>query len=280
MKHTLTLLILLSSGLRLAAQDMLIYKDKTVEDVKIIEVTSESIKYREFNSSEDSPIFNIEKDFLSKVIFEGGRVLDLSKSIIDDKRVYADQRQKAIKVDVAGLSYDFLSFSYEQMVDPSTSWEAGLVLIGSGFATYEEENPMGAALNLGFKFKRSPNFYTNRMRYGHIMRGTYIKPNIWLSLYNYDLIDYDHPPDPVTWQYPTTRESAFSGAAMIDFGNQLVFSDRFVVDYAVGLGYGFSGKQGYSSNNYSFFGGYREEGFIQTPLTWSATLKIGYLLGK
>lgn len=280
MKQALTLLVVLASGLKLAAQDMIIYKDKTVEEVKVIEVTSESIKYREFNSSEDSPIFNIEKDYLSKVIFEGGKILDLSKSIISDKRVYADQRQKAIKVDAAGISNDFLAFYYEQVVDPSRSWEAGVSLIGLGFATYEEENPMGAAVNIGYKFKRSPNFYTNKMRYGHIMRGTYIKPNLWVSLYNYDLIDYDHPPDPVTWQYPTTRESAFSAAAMIDFGNQLVFSDRFLVDYAFGVGYGVNGKQGYSVNNYSFYGGMRDSGWINSPLTWSFTLKVGYLLGE
>ena len=55
-------------------------------------------------------------------------------------------------------------FSYEQSVTPSTSWEAGIIFIGLGFAgtplsQINSENAMGAAINMGYKFKRSPNFY-------------------------------------------------------------------------------------------------------------------------
>ena len=91
---------------------------------------------------------------------------------------------------------------------------------------------MGGAINMGYKFKRSPNFYMQRMRFGHIMRGTYVKPNLFVTTYNYDKIDYDHPPDPVTFMYPSTRETAVAGSLQMDFGNQLVFADQFVLDYA------------------------------------------------
>lgn len=268
------------AGLEAFAQDMIIYKDKTVEEVTIVEVTPDYVKYREHGAPINSVTFSIEKDYLSKLIFESGRVMDLSKSMMNDERVYAGQRDRALKIDVAGASGNYTFISYEQAVDPSTSWEAGMIFIGAGFENNngwnDPENAMGLGVNVGYKFKRSPNFYMERMRYGHILRGAYVKPNLWLNVFNYDRIDDTHPPDPVTWQYPTTRESATAGAVMIDFGNQLVFSDQFLIDYAAGLGYGFTSKDTYNYSNYGFTGGLGPRSV--TPLTVSFTLKVGYLL--
>lgn len=262
------------------AQDMLIYKDKTIDEVTIIEVTPDFIKYREFGSPVNSVTFSIERDYLNKIVFESGRVMDLSKSIMDDERVYAGQRDRAIKLDVAGISGNYTFLTYEQAIDPSTSWEAGIMFIGAGFESniWDQENAMGAGLNVGYKFKRSPNFYMQRMRYGHILRGAYIKPNLFVNTFNYDKTDYDHPPDPVTFQYPTSRETAVAGSLQLDFGNQLVFSDRFVVDYAAGIGYGFTTKDTYNLTNYGFFGGSGSN--IDAPYTYNFTLRIGYLLNK
>ncbi|MEY2962945.1 MAG: hypothetical protein RL754_206 [Bacteroidota bacterium] len=276
------------------AQDMLIFKDKTVEEVKIIEVTPDFIKYREFGADENAAVFSVEKDFLNKVIFETGKVLDMSKSLINDERIYADQRRRAIKLDVAGISSNYSFITYEQAIDPSTSWEAGFLFIGAGFDSGsldgERENAMGGGVNVGYKFKRSPNFYMSRMKYGHIMRGTYIKPNLFVTLFNYDLVDYNHPPDPVTFMYPTTRETAVAASAQLDFGNQLVLSDQFVVDYAFGVGYGFTTKQNTNqwwtppAVNYGFTGGRRQgvdwngNTTYSSPLTYSVTLRVGYLM--
>jgi hypothetical protein len=231
MKRIALLMFFVFVGLESFAQDMIIYKDKTIDEVTIVEVTPDYVKYREYGAPINSVVFSVERDYLGKLIFESGRVMDMSKSMINDARVYAGQRDKTIKIDVAGVSSNYTFISYEQAVDPSTSWEAGMIFIGAGFESdngwNDAENAMGLGVNVGYKFKRSPNFYMERMRYGHILRGAYVKPNLWLNVFNYDRIDYDHPPDPVTFQYPTTRESATAGAMMIDFGNQLIFSDQF-----------------------------------------------------
>ena len=242
MKRLLFSIIFIGFCLELSAQDMLIFKDKTIDEVSIVEVTPDYIKYREFGAAQNSVIFSIERDYLTKIVFESGRVMDLSKSMMDDSRVYAGQRDRAIKIDVGGISGNYSFISYEQAIDPSRSWEAGVIFIGAGFGSniYDNENPMGAGVNMGYKFKRSPNFYSQRMRYGHIMRGSYIKPNLFVNTFNYDKVDYDHPPDPVTFMYPASREAAVAASLQIDFGNQLVFSDRFVLDYAAGIGYGFT----------------------------------------
>ena len=51
-----------------AAQDMLIYKDKTIDEVTIIEVNPDFIKYREYGSPVNSATFSIEKDYLLSLI--------------------------------------------------------------------------------------------------------------------------------------------------------------------------------------------------------------------
>lgn len=294
MKKLLPLLVFFGSAFSAYAQDMIIFKDKTVEEVKVLEVNPDFIKYQEYGAPADAPTFSVERDFLQKIVFESGRVMDLSQTIMTDERVYAGQKRKAIKVDVAGISGNYTFLTYEQAIDPSTSWEAGVLFIGAGFDSGniygDRENAMGGGVNVGYKFKRSPNFYTQRMRYGHILRGAYVKPNLFVTLFNHDLIDYNHPPDPVTFQYPTTRETAVAGSLQLDFGNQLVFNDQFLVDYAVSMGYGFSTKQFSDSwgtppaNNYGFYGGRRQgtdwngNEIWTSPITFGFTLRVGYLM--
>ena len=121
------------AGLEAFAQDMIIFKDKTVEEVTIVEVTPDYVKYREYGAPINSVTFSIEKDYLSKLIFESGRVIDMSISMMNDERVYAGQRERTIKLDVSGISSNYTFISYEQAVDPSTSWEAGMIFIVAGF---------------------------------------------------------------------------------------------------------------------------------------------------
>ena len=50
------------AGLEAFAQDMIIFKDKTVEEVTIVEVTPDYVKYREYGAPINSVTFSIEKD--------------------------------------------------------------------------------------------------------------------------------------------------------------------------------------------------------------------------
>ena len=74
-------------------------------------------------------------------------------------------KKQSNKIDVAGISANYTFLTYEQAMTPYTSWEAGIIFIGLGFASAPlvkdlNENAMGAAINMGYKFKRSPNFYS------------------------------------------------------------------------------------------------------------------------
>ena len=62
------------AGLEAFAQDMIIYKDKTIDEVTIVEVTPDYVKYREYGAPINSVTFSIEKDYLSKLIFESNKI--------------------------------------------------------------------------------------------------------------------------------------------------------------------------------------------------------------
>ena len=69
---------------------------------------------------------------------------------------------------------------------------------------------------------------------------------MFVSTFNYNKID------DVTLQIllpfnTLFRQTAVAGSLQLDFGNQLVLADQFLIDYAAGIGYGFSTKQHYFS---------------------------------
>ena len=281
MKKLFATLVLFMVTTAAFAQDELRYKDGTVEAVEIIEVGADVVKYKYYPATESDPIFSVEREYLKSIKLESGKVISMKKSMLNDERAYVGNKRRALKIDAYGINADYLLVGFEQAIDPSRSIEAALVFVGAGFETdaswYEPEKPMGLNVNLGYKFKRSPNFYTSRMRYGHLLRGAYVKPHIFAGTFTYNLVDYDHPPDPVTFLRPVTRETAVVGALSLDFGNQLIFSNTFLVDYAMGLGYGFSTKRSEMNfNNYGFYGG--ESTNTITPLTFNLSLKVGWLI--
>ena len=112
MKKIALLMLFVFAGLEAFAQDMIIYKDKTIDEVTIVEVTPDYVKYREYGAPINSVTFSIERDYLSKLIFESGRVMDLSQSMMNDERVYAGQRDRTLKIDVAGASGNYTFISY------------------------------------------------------------------------------------------------------------------------------------------------------------------------
>ena len=305
MKKFLLLATTMLCAICVKGQDKIIYKDGSVEEISITEVTPDYIKFKEFNSAVNSSVFTIEKEFLKKAIFENGRVLDFSSELINDPRIYAGQRNRAIKLDILSINENSLHFGYEQAITPSKSWEAAIIFIGGGLETQgfdgHLENAMGFGFISGIKFKRTPNFYFSRMRYGHILRGTYFRPNLNVNTFRYDLQDKSHQPDPATMNYPIIQANAVSAAVNIDIGNQIILSNNFLVDYSFGVGYGFTTKQYIPdpwwnsppyppANNYTFYGGRRQIvgqdfngnsiSYLTSPVTFVVNLKLGYLLSN
>ncbi|MDP4268782.1 MAG: hypothetical protein Q8909_01515, partial [Bacteroidota bacterium] len=116
---------------------------------------------------------------------------------------------------------------------------------------------------------KSPDFYLRGMRYAHILKGSYIKPEISLSVFNYKPQNYDY--------YGSTSASGskdvIGAAIQLIFGKQWVYNNRFAVDTYWGLGYGISDVgESDKTQHYAFqlFG-------RKFPLAMSYGVKVGYL---
>ncbi len=98
--------------------------------------------------------------------------------------------------------------------------EFTLSLIGLGFNN--PEDAAGLGLKAGYKFIRSPDHYIRGMRYAHILKGGYVKPELAFARYNLRSRD----------------EEVIKAAIILNLGKQWIFSDVFLVDLYIGAGYG------------------------------------------
>ena len=264
LKNSLTL-FLLFAVFNSNAQDLIYKKNREILKVKVIEITSDEIKFKDFDNP-NYPLFSIEKAKVSKLELEGGDVIEFKiDDTFNDPDYYTGQAKNALKVSFTGFFFNQATFYYERSITPSTSFEGGLSFIGGGFDNLEEENAKGFGLRLGYKLKRSPSYHLNKMRYAHLLNGGYIKPEIIISVYSEENQEYDH----LINDYTSTRSSTnIVGAFMINFGNQGVYNDQFLIESYFGIGMGFSDS---GEVHYGFVGG------GEIPLAITAGLNIGLI---
>ncbi len=106
------------------------------------------------------------------------------------------------------------------------------------------------------------------MRYAHILKGTYVKPEIGFGFFSKDTeIYYDYWSS--YYYYSSERKDYFSMIVQVVIGKQWVVNDIFLVDFYAGIGYGFDGGEGEYHYGYTIT--------PDTPLSFSAGLKIGGL---
>ncbi|WP_461630506.1 hypothetical protein [Labilibaculum euxinus] len=269
MNHLKYLLpILLFSSFQLSAQDRIVKTNQDTIVCKVKEVLTDEVKYIIPETSNDI-LFGIDKNDILKIILENGKELSFSHSLYG-KETYENQKKHAIKVDFLAPLTGNTTLSYEKLIRPSRSWEVSLGIIGLGVDN-DDENPRGAFAKFGMKFIKSPDFYLKGMRYAHVLKGTYVKPEIAFSIYSREY-GYDYYYNGY-WGNSEDRESNWAAAFNIIVGKQYVFNDIFLLDMYFGLGYGFSKDNDYESYHYGFSGANSD-----TPLTITAGLKIGILL--
>lgn len=265
------LLILLFSSSQLNAQDRIIKADRDTIVCKVKEILSDEVKYILPETSMDI-LFGIDKNDIIKIILENGEELSFSHSLYGDK-TYENQKKQALKLDFFAPLTGNMSISYERLIRPSRSWEVSLGIIGLGVDN-KERNPKGVFAKVGMKFIKSPDFYLKGMKYAHILKGTYVKPEIAFSTYSYDRGYWGSSSD--------RRLTNWAAAFNIIIGKQYVFNDIFLLDMYFGLGYGFSKstdeKNAFNNSSdeayhYGFSGGNSE-----TPMTITGGVKIGILL--
>lgn len=246
------------------AQDIIIRSNQDTIQCKIREIGSDEIKYVLPDYPQDV-LFTITKEKVTKLVFSNGKEMTFINEM-DNPENYADQHKNAIKVDFLSPLTGNTTLAYERSLKPGQSFEASLGVIGLGNDP-NNYNPRGTFMKFGMKFIKSPDFYLKGMRYAHILKGTYVKPEIGFGYYAKDTEEWDgyYGGD----GYYNDRKDFFSVIVQVVIGKQWVVNDVFLVDFYGGVGYGFDDGDGHYHYGYSIT--------PDVPLSFSAGLKIGVL---
>lgn len=267
-KLKITLLFLFVSMVLFAQEkftDQLINRDGSVIVCKVREIGDDEVKYVLEEYSSDV-IFGIDKNKVASIRFGDGRELKFSDSMLDSEN-YGNQRRNALKFNFFSPLMYASAFSFEHNLKPGRSVEAGIGFIGLGQRP-EGYRASGVFMNVGYKFIKDPDFYLKGMRYAHLLKGSYFKPELAMSIYKYSnhtLMGNNTVAD------PDTNVAMF--ALILNVGKQWVFADRFLIDWYIGAGYGF-GQNDESDNarHFAFLGGTSD-----SPLVLNSGFRIGFL---
>lgn len=266
MKRILTLFLFLTPilfNLELKAQDTLIIAPNEVMLVDILEIGTDEIKYKPYGDPE-SPVFVVDKETVVKIITQEGKEYTFLDNF-SNPELYVNQRKNALKFGLFSPLFSNLQFSYERSIKPGRSMEFTLGVIGIG-ADVNGNNPWGAYVKAGYKFINTPSYYLKGMRYSHLLKGFYVKPELIISVYAADHYSYNY------YNESTTRETKFGAAAVLNLGYQWVFSDVFLIDLFGGVGFGVASDGDEFTNLYGFMGGYNS-----VPFAITGGFKIGFL---
>jgi hypothetical protein len=259
------------------SQDQIHKKNQEIINCKVKEIGMDEIKYV-LPDYPDDLLFAIDKDNVEKIVFENGKEMAFQREISNPDN-YLDNKRNALKVDFLSPLTGNTTFYYEHSLKPGRSIEAGLGIIGLGIDP-NDRNPAGFFTKFGAKFIKSPDFYLRGMRYAHVLKGAYVKPEFSIGYYARDYESWFWIDD--NWggheTYSVERKSIVSAAILLNVGKQWVFDNSFLVDFFFGVGYGFDSR---NEDDYYYDNDGYHYGFIMAdktvPISFSAGLKMGWL---
>ena len=267
MKQSTFVLFLLILFVHLATGQDIIHKNNGEEiQAKVLEIGSEEIKYKAFNQP-DGPTYVIETARLNKIVYETGKV-DTFQDNFTNPELYTHQKRSAIKTGFLSPLFGHLNFTYERNLKPGRSFETKLGFIGVG--KQRDGNANGLYLTGAYKFYRTPDYYLKGMRYAHLLKGAYVKPELNFGRYSETVTEGINAQQ--------VKRNITFGALMLNFGKQWVFSDVFLVDFSAGLGYAFDNVD--HSDDFSDLANYHfafAKAGEDTDFAFSMNLNIGFL---
>jgi len=244
--------------------DQIIQRDGKIIVCEVREIGDDEIKYI-LEGFRSDLIFGVDKNKVESIVFSDGRELKFTDSMFG-KDNYAQQRKNALKFHFFSPLSGATAFSYERSLKPGSSIEAGLGIIGLDMDDVSNGSS-GLYANIGYKFIKDPDFYLKGMRYAHVLKGSYFKPELAFSTYSYTRQMYGNYPMVIQ-----NNERVMMGAFILNIGKQWVFANRILVDWYVGAGYGFGKNDESHSRHFAFTGA-----TDSTPLVVNSSFRVGFL---
>ncbi len=276
MKKSGLLILFLLLTIAVFAQDKIYLKNNDVILCRLVEVGEDYIKYTLEETGD--LIYEINVVRVEKIVFESGKEISFSNPApaAHDIEMYFSKKKNIVKFGFLSPLTGALSIGYERSLKPGKSIETNLAIIGVGFQ-YDEKNPRGAYLDVGYKFIVLPNTINRGTSYRNLLQGFYIKPKLGFATYDITLQGYN----PTTGAPTSFRENVTALNVMLDLGWQWVISDVFVINLWGGMGYGFNNLSASKFNGYfDYFGPQYHYGFAimgqNFPLSLAGGFKIGY----
>lgn len=261
--------LFLFSALCLTAQeaydDQLVKRDGTIIQCKVVEIGDDEIKYKDDYSGGEI-LMGIDKIKVEKIILSDGREINISDPM-ENKEEYGRQRKNGLKFNMFMPISGATAFGYERSIKPSMSFESEIGIINSGQSAEMSMDAKGLFIKTGIKLIRSPDFYLKGMKYSHLLKGAYVKPELALTTFTFDK-------SKVAAQLGSgpglESGSVAKVAVLLNFGKQLVYNNRYVVDWFIGGGYNL-GKKEESLRYFAFTGG------GGTSFVGSGGVRVGFL---
>lgn len=252
-----TLLFTFFISVAINAQDRIYKKNKEIIECTIKEVGSEDVKYHTQDVPDDV-LLSISIDKIIKIEFANGKQM-FFKDNFSDPENYVDQRKNILKISFIESLRGSTSFTLERSLRPGKSIEGSVGIIGLGWDPNNSEGA-GGYVGFGIKFLSKPDYQFRKMRYSHILKGFFIKPEVLFSSYKVIPFESNAAKDKV---------SVFAAGFVLNLGKQWVFDDSFALELFGGIGYGYKSKT--MVPQYALFIG------DETPLSGKIGLRIGFL---
>ncbi|MEQ9287455.1 MAG: hypothetical protein RIG77_11130 [Cyclobacteriaceae bacterium] len=167
-------------------------------------------------------------------------------------------KRSIIKIEFFSPLTGNTTLGYERYLKDFTSIEFKVGIIGLG-KKIDDYRSSGVFVKAGPKFKLKPEYAVAGTFGTHLLRGSYIRPEIALSIFEHER--FDNPSKSIT-----------SAAILINYGKQVILGKVMSLDWHVGLGYGFS-----NDDEQGYFYGY-SAGDNDFPMAFSAGFTLGVLL--
>jgi hypothetical protein len=238
-------------------EDKIIRRDGKIVNCKVREIGDDEIKYSEEGMPGDV-LIGMDKNKVASIVFADGREMKMADSMTSSVN-YATQRKNALKVNAFLPISGAFELAYERSLVPGRSFESSLGIIYSGIDQGEGGSDMDASgvfFKAGYKFIRDPDFYLKGMRYAHILKGGYVKPELAFTTFSFNSWDASGQTT------ANHRESMVRFAVLLNLGKQVVFDNRFLFDWFIGAGYMLGGTEG--TYRYFAFIGDETSSFIMT----------------